>query len=509
MSLIISSCLEKEDIDMDYNVLNELTITGIEDYYEIVAGENILIEPEISQTIPTNDHSYIWVTRSVTGVIDTLSISTSTPVLDVPVDLLPLAENYQLELYAYDNNTNVFSRFESKLSVTTDIAHGLLVLSDLDGSANLDYVRFDGEIMNDMFKKSNLNRTLGEKPIKINYSPGRLPYNDRISHITILCQNETGGNILDPSTFISTGIIKDKFQFLSDDISNIRNITPVSEAYKCNISSAYDFPNFVLGVTYNPFDAVLVDNSVYQGPGSLEYPISEIEGNQFDLHDDIMYSSGSRYLITFDKTQKRFVAVQQGSTYYGNTSFVSIYSYPSGSNSGPFNFSVIRGGLGKVSWGTGHSYIVKDDTSSEYKFLSFGTSYYGDFGNQQLSATVAIDGLTEDSHVAFSVYEHGFYYINASNQLVYCNASTDTHTIIDDSIGGLEVTAMRIEPIAQRNDNSKVETYRLYVATYGGSGRTGSVREYHVNTTDNSDVTHIATYENVGGKIVDMDYKFK
>ncbi len=514
LSLIISSCLEHEDLDIDYNELNKITITGIEDLYEVVAGENILIEPEISQTLPSSDHRYVWVTRSVTGKLDTLSISESTPTLDVPVNLIPMADNYELELYAYDNNTNVFERFESELSVSTDVAYGLLVLSDLDGTANLDYVRFDGEIMNDMFQKSNLNRSLGEKPIRINYTPGRVPDLGRVSHISILCQNETGGQILDPATLISTGSIKDKFAFLNDDISKIRNIATLTEGYKCNVTSRYFFDDYVLGTAHKPHDAILIDNSVYQGEVLLEYPITGIEQFQFNLHNDIKYAPVGGYLIAFDTSLKQFIAIRQGysSSYNPTTRFLPIYSSDFSNPSGPFDFTVLRGGLGVSEYGygdSGHCYIVKDDVSGEYKYLSFACSGSSVYGSGQLFKPVSIDSFTEDSHVAFSNYEFGFYYINSSNQLVYCDASTDTHTIIDDSFGGLEVTAMKIKPIANRIDNTKLETYRLYVATYEGSGRTGSVREYHVNTDDNSDVTHMATYENVGGKIVDMDYKFK
>ena len=514
--LLISffACKKEEVIDMEHATINEIKIDSLEALYEVVVGETLTIEVELEQTSPTSDLRYYWIARSQTDEVDTIA---TTENLNTVIDLIPRADYYTLEFYAYDNNTNVFSRITTQLSVTTEIGYGLVVLSDLDGVANLAYVRYDGEITQDAYQKSNFGNTIGSNPIKINYSPGHPYLQARPTVVTILCQDENGIIEIDPATFLKLDDVSQRFLFPPEDMSLIKNFAPRSEAYKANVTSSWSFPKFVDGMSYGAKDFALIGNSVYQrefdayaapeNQGLFGYPISGAQGTTGDFHKDALPEVGGKVFV-FDKTQKDFAVINQGSSYSSYADFIPLYLGGS-TVTGPHQFTVLRGGQGARGYGNALAYIVQNDNSN-YEFLLLSPPDYGaSYAFVDAYNVVSLDAFTEDSPVAFSNYFNGFFYINSSNELVYCDANTDTHTTIDNTFGALEVTAMRIEPVASRENSAEVETYRLYVATYGGSGRTGSVREYHVNITDHTDVTTIGTYENIGGRIVDMDYKFR
>ena len=487
---------------------DSISISGIEEHYEKILGDQLTIEPQVSQS-GNSDLSYLWITRLIfdvnNSIVDTLSYEKN---LNYTISLLPQSLTYQLEFYVIDNTTQVFKRNVAGLNVSTDYAHGILLLNESNSAAKLDYIRFDGKHYDDVFSSIN-GEVLGQNALSVKFNPTGDTYIP--SFIQVTCADSRGGVMLNPFSMTKIHDTKDLFGFPPSNIESIQSYSTVQESQISQISYQwFYFNNYSKGNAWGQGSYILADNKVYtivydrfaDINTKFGYPQSKAEDDtpEFDLyHKGFSYTPGSA--IYFDKLNKRFLE----------------FHAPNSSNSTPgvfhvgkhtltdLNFDIINAGWGSTKGSSGNNacFLVKNENDEfELFVLKMGYSTTNIF-REVLTGTLT--NFTEETPVAFSHYFHGFYYADESNNLVFYNAEDHTNTNLGNL--GNQITALKLKALPQRDDFSKMDSYYLYVATYGGSDGTGSVYVYNVNTEDNKNITLLESYENVSDHIIDVDYK--
>ena len=484
---------------------DSISISGVDAFYEKIVGDQLTIEPQINQK-GNKELSYLWVARlrddiGFTVLADTLSYEKN---LNYQISLFPQFTPYELEFYAIDNETQVFKRNVSELKVSTDFAHGVLLLNELNNTAKLDYIRFDGKVYDDVYASNN-GENLGENGLSVKFTPTSERYVP--TYIQITCADSRGGVMLNALSMTKIHETKDLFEFPPSSMESIKSYTTVQQSTLSLLSyfNNFYFSRYSIGDAWYTGSYILADNQVYTITydsnsninSKFEYPQSIADGDtpEFDLYYK-GFSAGTGSVVYFDKLNKRFLKFALSSTPWGQTGVFAT----STSN---LNFDVINAGWGYSGGVFANiiSFLVKNDNDEFELFVSNQGS--SPILREVLTGTST--NFTEDTPVAFSNYAHGFYYADESNNLMFYNANGHTNTNLGNL--GNQITALKIRPLPQRDDFTKMESYRLYAATYGGSEGTGSVYVYEIDIEDNKNVTLIESYENVTDRVIDIDYK--
>ncbi|WP_421918545.1 PKD-like family lipoprotein [Marinifilum sp.] len=484
---------------------DSISISGVDAFYEKIVGDQLTIEPQITQR-GNKELSYLWIARlrddiGFTVLADTLSYEKN---LNYPISLFPQFKPYELEFYAIDNETQVFKRNVSELKVSTDFAHGVLLLNELNNTAKLDYIRFDGKLYDDVYAASN-GEDLGENGLSIKFTPTSDIYVP--TYIQITCADSRGGVMLNPFSMTKIHETKDLFAFPPSSMESIKSYTTVhqSDLSILTYNNNYYFRRYSEGWASYVGSYALVDNHVYTITydytsninSKFGYPQSIAEGDipEFDLyHKGFSASTGS--VFYFDKLNKRFLSFEAPNSPYLRTGV-----FPTSTTN--LNFDIINAGWGYSGgqFRNNTSFLVKNEDDEFELFVSYKGN--APILREVLTGTSTI--FTEDTPIAFSNYAHGFYYADEANNLMFYNANGHSNTNLGNL--GQQITALKIRPLPQRDDFTKMESYRLYVATYGGSEGTGSVYVYEIDIEDNKNVTLLESYENVTDRVIDIDYK--
>jgi hypothetical protein len=136
--LIVASGCVNDDTNTQFKELNEVCIEGISDKYEnVYIDKEFSITPTISTT--ENDETaleYVWLcyNRNTLKAPDTLAVSKD---LYIKVALTP-GDHYLL-FKVYDTQTGVYYSKQTTLTVVNEFSSGLLILTDNQGQAELDF----------------------------------------------------------------------------------------------------------------------------------------------------------------------------------------------------------------------------------------------------------------------------------------------------------------------------------------------------------------------------------
>ncbi len=184
------SCAEDEG-NYDYNEVNQLIISGIENRYEVEQFSDINISPTVtgSQSFNESDYSYMWFIYRYNSKEkpDTVSYEKN---LNVEIAKAP-ATNYALVFQATENATGRTTYKKSDLSVVNTYSKGLAILSDVEGMAQVSFINSLENVTENAFEAVN-GRPLGHGPIGI-WLVGRNSNSDQLIVIStedsVLCCN--------------------------------------------------------------------------------------------------------------------------------------------------------------------------------------------------------------------------------------------------------------------------------------------------------------------------------
>jgi len=126
----------------NYNEINEVKVSGLEESYTVFASDNLKINPVLSPTMDDNKdpnrYSYSWVAMNKAFNPYFKEVIGTSKNFDDIIRLLPKA--YDVHYYVKDNVTGVTWDKVFTLNVVTSIYEGWLVLGDVSGTARLDMV---------------------------------------------------------------------------------------------------------------------------------------------------------------------------------------------------------------------------------------------------------------------------------------------------------------------------------------------------------------------------------
>ena len=259
--LTLTSCQEDKG-NYTYRNINEISVTGIAATKTVTQFSILGMSPVINQTMPVSadDLEYLWYVDRGNGKIDTLSQELN---IQTPVNLYP--DTYEAYFVVIQKSTGIFTKVPFKLVVESQLGQGLLVLSDLNGYANLAYWERSGEVVQDVYEKVNPGLHLGRNPYRVCYmfKGYSIP-----AFVTVMCHDEQGGCALNPVDFTKFKDYAELFYQTPDPLH------PDGYGY----SNYFNYDETAFGDLYNDFiinNGQLHERSTYVGWYQPAYAVDQ------------------------------------------------------------------------------------------------------------------------------------------------------------------------------------------------------------------------------------------
>lgn len=207
-SEVFSSCSIDDNSQGPVYPLDDVVINGIMDSYEnVYVGHDFSISPSV-KNISGNlgKLKYLWISYNNSSIrkADTLSNEKD---LNVKMNLSP--GNHTVKFRVTDSSTGVFYEKSFDINVVNDFTNGLIILSENEGKAKLDFwIPGRKELLSNIFTLMNPDMSLGKNPQRVVFTPYA---NELSSEVLVLCQDATGGRILDSTTMLWKRDYRDLF----------------------------------------------------------------------------------------------------------------------------------------------------------------------------------------------------------------------------------------------------------------------------------------------------------
>lgn len=479
--LTFVSCYEDKG-NYSYRDINEITVDGIPATVTVSQFSPLTISPVLKQSQPVaaDELEYLWYVDHGNGKIDTLS---QEPNIQSDVNLYP--DTYKACFVVIQKSTGVFSKVPFKLVVESQLGQGLLILSDLQGYANLAYWERSGEVVQDVFEKVNEGQHLGTNPHQVCYmfKGSSIP-----AFITVMCHDEQGGCALNPVDFT-------KFK----DYAELFYQTPASlhpDGY--GYSNYFNYDETAFGDLYNDFiinDGQLHERSTYVGWYQPAYAVDQ------DYRLSGFTFMGMMQYIFYDDNHSQFLQ----KTSWPPNSF-SVVEVPEGYFR---NLRLVYADRGFAGTDYPHYYcIFKEKNSNDHYFVEVLMS---PSGFRPLKKEKIGFPMREKTPFAVSFTTSAMFY-GAGNELYSYDTGNGNSVCRYDEFGaGADITALYLLPQYGESPGSPGNTELLAVKLFVGVSlpgheREGSIFEFEVNP-DNT-LTFIRKKEHIAGKIVSMTWKY-
>ena len=479
--LTLTSCQEDKG-NYTYRNINEISVTGIAATKTVTQFSILGMSPVINQTMPVSadDLEYLWYVDRGNGKIDTLSQELN---IQTPVNLYPYT--YEAYFVVIQKSTGIFTKVPFKLVVESQLGQGLLVLSDLNGYANLAYWERSGEVVQDVYEKVNPGLHLGRNPYRVCYmfKGYSIP-----AFVTVMCHDEQGGCALNPVDFTKFKDYAELFYQTPDPLH------PDGYGY----SNYFNYDETAFGDLYNDFiinNGQLHERSTYVGWYQPAYAVDQ------DYRLSEYTFMGMMQYIFYDNEHSQFLQ----KTSWPPNSF-SVVEVPEGYFRDLYLVYADRGFAGTDY---PHYYCVfKEKTTSDHYFVEVLMS---PSGFKPLKKEKIGFAVQEDMPFAVSFTTSAIFY-GVGNEL-YCYDTGNGRSVscYNEFGSGAEITALYLVPqygeSSQYPGETVLSAVKLFVGvSLPGQEREGSVFEFEVNL-DNT-LTFIRKKEHIAGKIVSMTWKY-
>lgn len=204
--LCLAGCVKDDSIVVSKK-LDDIKVSGINPTYSAAIDDILSINPVIDKQFTNEaDLQYVWYayTKASQFAADTLSRVKN---LAEPITLSP--ETYTLVLKITDKTTGVFYKSYTELTVVNDYTPGLIILSENEGQASLQFLNtISNKFIDNVYGKANDGESLGQNPVSVSFyiKVGQMP-----SEVLVLCKDQRGGIIADPITFKKNRDIRKSF----------------------------------------------------------------------------------------------------------------------------------------------------------------------------------------------------------------------------------------------------------------------------------------------------------
>ena len=506
--LLIASCTEDKG-NYTYSEVNKIQIDSIKTY-RITQFDTLTIEPYISQTLGTDESNleYLWYwfpSGEMRMQIDTIGHEKT---LKHYAAAQPGV--YETRLKVTDKTTGVYSRKDFQVTIEADNS-GFLVLSEIEGKANLAIINMANKCFQDVYYAAN-NEFAGSNPVGIADVDNQRKY---IHDIVILCKDENGGVIVDPDNFKKKGSFSDMF-FVSPKTINPNSYVSVFAEYSSGNRITYDF---IIndGRLYNK------DYSDVDWGTILKYRPEILGDYELSPHAFLYENS----LIFYDNKNYCFRVLNCAREEISTNKF-SPAPLPEGTDISTLPFDpnnvgleLVYGAEGwkKKSYLAGYGYgifkVPGSQQASDYYCLKFNigrkvsyTPPYGEyltpFAKHQITDAPNIEKATS---FIMSKADPYLYY-SYENKIYSYDLEYDKSKVIYDADTTAVGPGSKIDHLYLRPGKDYRYSLKLWAGSSkaDGSKKNGSL--HLLNLGRNGDVMSIDTiYQNICGKVIGLAYK--
>lgn len=210
----------KKDLgNYDYQPINEVNFGGIEKSYTAEIGKPFVINPVLKFTKDENDtaqYTYEWYALNKDYSVlpkDQRKNLAKTKNLNLLITIA--SGQYQVFYNVTDKKTGITFTKSFDLLVSSEVYEGWMVLNDINGTARLDMVNQNLNVIKDVLKATGSNLTLTGKPLDI-YC---YPWNPSTYGIYVTTDKLT--TKIDPETFSWKNTLPIAYEFASNVPSDL------------------------------------------------------------------------------------------------------------------------------------------------------------------------------------------------------------------------------------------------------------------------------------------------
>jgi hypothetical protein len=514
VALCATACM-KERGTYDYKAFNEVVVEALLDeqgnplpnQFEAIINDTLKITPRFTQTVATDESNlefywYIYGMRGESAHMDTISRERDLAwMVDVSPDL------YNARFIARDVNTRVFYRTDFRINVVASRSGELVILSDVDGDANVGMLKMNGEFVEDVYRKAN-GDNVGTNPVAI--ANAVIIQNADLQHLNILCDDGEGGAAVLSSSFERVFSFKDLFY------------TPPSAIhpqayYKVMITPYYVYADFIIN------NGRLHGRNTRLGISSEIKFMDEYAGDYYMCQHALVHGSAQ---IFYDNKNHRFLKAAFNPYYDRMILNNSLSSARAGATSGRNSIpeATRYGMFNPDSVGLVLSFLSKGYGVNAYAFGTEATdpnthvmlNFYAEAPNNSW-ISYAKDTVARQTGELIA-NANGYFMSRRAPILFFCNGSKlyryDTYARDCKAVFDVNdhLPNSRLDVVfARTKDNDTPfagHELRLFLASSEntGTGKRGSI--FDLEITEGGEIKTINNiHRNVVGRVVSMDFK--
>lgn len=483
---ILQSCKKKDAENLV--PVNEISISGIENKYTILATDSLKINPVLSPSIQTDvdngNFDFYWINDGTTTLSnnpqDTISRSKNLKTV-----LALKTGQYRVFFRMVDKKTGVFYAKHFLVNVSSALSHGFLLLSEVNGGSRLDMIARNGtqySVVTDVLSKMASSLVLKGKPYFVSSMVNPF-YGDK----TFIGTSE-GTNMVAEETFAADPSGNIVYQF--------KGTIPSAATFKP--SAFYQGPQYG-NYLYNDHDIYAA--TAFGAPFSTS--VNNVGSNNVKFQASpfiapYMTSGYGSNAIIFDDQNQTFYNYQEDG--------LGVTSLPAG-NLFDFNVKKKLIYMGFSLYNSGEvSAVLKDNDKSVYHFARFATSYRNiAFGFQ--STFQPMNATDVDKATLFAVTpQQGYLFYAVGGKLYEYDFASNSAKLMKD-YGNRKISMLKVNLpdafwIAEEYSNM------LMVATYdeGNTSTSGKV-EFFKTAPVQSDLQLYSEYSGMG-KVVSALLKY-
>ena len=481
-----------DDTNNDFAILNDAVISGIDDEYnDVFVDEKFVIKPTIQTTL-NNDSEfyYFWISynKNTYYTADTLSREKD---LDITVRLTP--GEHTMKFKAVNSTTGIFYEKEFTVNVVNEYTTGLLILSDNEGNAVLNfYIPGKDKVATDLYSKFNDDGPIGKNPKRVYFNKYT---NENACEVLVMCQDGSGGRILNSITMQKEREYKDFFIGTAPEV--------IPQAYYKNYMREYLIDN---GLCY--------DRAVNSfTPSPTVKPNMSVVGKTYSIADNADFGDDENVpdrTVLYDNENQRFYVIYSITTAFLTTvKNTAGFSYIDGGYFDPDNVGMtcLYANISARSETGAREYMgIFETASGERHLLKMGIgfyvedadpeNYFKDMGNDVLACEDINDATTFACSARLSGY---MFYAVGSSVYVY-NATDKTGKKIYDFGSGITIDHIEMERAGNR----------LWVAFQDNAAETmkGGFAGLAIGTDGGLHLEESVRHDHIAGRIVDFESKY-
>ena len=459
------ACTEDKG-NYEYVPLNELTLEGMAESYEVEKDSTLAITMTITgkEGFSESDYDFVWYAWSETdndAIPDTLSYEKDLNVtISLPID------SYTLRFMATEKETGVYYSVHTDLSVINSFSKGVVALSRIEGGdSDVTFINSVNTVTKHAYKEANGGVLAGKQPRGIYYLGG----SDGTKNVLLIATDEKQMTV-EPIDFTDYRSLAGWFYLEPEGTVEAFGTDGWNE-YLIMDGKAY---NRIVYPNANP-------------TGMFDYKIA----GEYDLAPFVLEGSS---IFFYDQVRHCFYF------YPGWEGMIVASSVGSAFNATDTGMDMLYG----QTFGEDMRAVMVDDAGKRYMISGLQTaeydldlSGYQPLINAQRKLEMTQEGAAEATCWAISSKDPDFLYYAYDNQIVCVSMLNNmelSRTTLDQNINRIEFNEA---------DNPEL----LYVAVSDGSETTDSGSIYFFEMASNGTLTEKARFENVCGKVVDFEYK--